>query len=313
MKKKIILRLSNEIGNQMFMYASALSISKKMNRELLLDNETAFLLKKNISKYGLNNFKITAKIADENFKFKKLKGYIKRKFLHKIDLFKKDKTFYQEPKNKKKITSFNNDFINRNFSDVLYLEGHFESEKYFFDYKNNILNEFEFIDSELFKKNYYYDKILNTNAVGICLRQNRFNEGKGRDNQNNRIKSQKYTNQQIEYINKSASIIKKKIKNPIFYIWSNDLENINFNNFEFHLEPVNLNSTTDVSDIRALSLFLLSQCKHFITIPSTFNWWGAWLSKNKNKIIIRPKNEFFSDFYVNNLDFWPKNWLSIGK
>ena len=46
MKKKIILRLSNEIGNQMFMYASALSISKKMNRELLLDNETAFLLKK---------------------------------------------------------------------------------------------------------------------------------------------------------------------------------------------------------------------------------------------------------------------------
>ena len=61
MKKKIILRLSNEIGNQMFMYASALSISKKMNRELLLDNETAFLLKKNISKYGLNNFKITAK------------------------------------------------------------------------------------------------------------------------------------------------------------------------------------------------------------------------------------------------------------
>ena len=48
MKKKIILRLSNEIGNQMFMYASAYSISRKMNRELFLDNETAFLSKKNI-------------------------------------------------------------------------------------------------------------------------------------------------------------------------------------------------------------------------------------------------------------------------
>ena len=40
MKKKIILRLSNEIGNQMFMYASAYSISRKMNRELFSKNNT---------------------------------------------------------------------------------------------------------------------------------------------------------------------------------------------------------------------------------------------------------------------------------
>ena len=49
MNKRIILRLSNEIGNQMFMYASAYSLSKEMNRELFLDNETAFLSKKNIA------------------------------------------------------------------------------------------------------------------------------------------------------------------------------------------------------------------------------------------------------------------------
>ena len=55
MKKKIILRLSNEIGNQMFMYASAYSLAKKMNRELFLDNETAFLRKQNILKI-LSNY-----------------------------------------------------------------------------------------------------------------------------------------------------------------------------------------------------------------------------------------------------------------
>ena len=32
MSNKLILRLSNEIGNQMFMYASAYSISKKLDR-----------------------------------------------------------------------------------------------------------------------------------------------------------------------------------------------------------------------------------------------------------------------------------------
>ena len=70
MNKNIVLRLSNEIGNQMFMYAAAFSIAKKMNRNLFIDDETAFLLKKNISSYGLNHFKITAPIINNNFKFK---------------------------------------------------------------------------------------------------------------------------------------------------------------------------------------------------------------------------------------------------
>ena len=37
MDKKLIVRLSNELGNQMFMYASSYSIAKKLNRLLLID------------------------------------------------------------------------------------------------------------------------------------------------------------------------------------------------------------------------------------------------------------------------------------
>ena len=68
MKKRIILRLSNEIGNQLFMYASAYSISKKMDRELLLDNETAFLSKKNISNFGLDNFGLVYSLGKNSTK-----------------------------------------------------------------------------------------------------------------------------------------------------------------------------------------------------------------------------------------------------
>mgnify|MGYP001300267343 CR=1 FL=1 len=46
MNNKIIVRLSNEIGNQMFMYASSYGIAKKLSRTLYIDNESAFISKK---------------------------------------------------------------------------------------------------------------------------------------------------------------------------------------------------------------------------------------------------------------------------
>ena len=69
MTKKVTVRISNEIGNQLFMYASSYAIASKLERILQLDNETAFSSSKNISKYGLNNFTISSVIADKNNKF----------------------------------------------------------------------------------------------------------------------------------------------------------------------------------------------------------------------------------------------------
>ena len=313
MKNKLIIRLSNELGNQMFMYASAYSISKELKRILYLDDETAFLSKKNISKFSLKFFEITSETASDNLKFKNLLGYIKRKFLIRTETFRKRKKFYIEKKDGDKIANYSNDYKNFNLDQNLFLEGHFESEKYFENYKNEIRSEFKFKNQDGLKKNLYFNELNKQNSVSFCIRQNRFSEGKGQNTSQNKEKSWRFTLEQINYINKAADYIKSKITDPNFFLWSNDLSNIKSEMFNFSFKKVVLNDDKSALDKKIRYLYLLTLCNHFIVTTSTFNWWGAWLSKSKNKIILRPTDNFFSDFYLNNRDFWPSNWNIINE
>ena len=312
MDKKLIVRLSNELGNQMFMYASSYAIAKKLNRLLLVDDESAFLTRKNISKYGLGEFEISSKIANKENKFLGTKGYLKRKILKKIDLFKSSKSFFVEPKDKNKITEFNDQIYNFRLSNNLYLEGYFESEKYFEDIKDNIHQEFTFLRRDMYKKSMFFNILNNENSVSICLRQNRFIEGKNRNTEANKVKSEKFKKEQISYINKSIDYLKSMIKNPTFYLWSNDLKNIDITMFNSKVTKVtHKDEFLSKVDQRSLDLFLISQCNHHIVIPSSFNWWGAWLSQRVDKIICRPNENFFSNFKLNNRDFWPVHWRIV--
>ena len=48
MKKKIIVEIAEGLGNQLFMYAHAYSMAKKLNYELFVfDNKSSYYLKKN--------------------------------------------------------------------------------------------------------------------------------------------------------------------------------------------------------------------------------------------------------------------------
>ena len=310
--KKIIIRISNELGNQMFMYASALGIANKLNMNLIIDNESAYKSKKNISKYGLNNFSVTSDIAPDSKKFLGMYGYLKRKILKKINPYIKNKVIFIEPKNTEKITRYNEEIYNLKLSENVFVEGYFESEKYFVDIKDKISSEFKFLNEAKYQKSAYFNEINKSNSVSICLRQNRFIEGINRNNELNKKKSVKYSNEQIEYINQSISYIQKNVQKPTFFIWSNDSIGLEDNAFDEKINKViHDNEFTKNLDKRALDMYLISQCNHHIVIPSSFNWWGAWLSKKQNKIVCRPSDNYFTDFRINNLDFWPSNWIEI--
>lgn len=314
MRKTLTVRISNGLGNQMFMYASALAIANKMNRKLLIDDETAFLSKKNISSYSLDIFEISNFIAPKELKFKNFFGYLRRKILIKFDIFRTNKLFYIEKKNNFKITKFQKELFNKSLLQNIFLEGHLETEKYFRNIRNIILKEFKFNKIELFKKTKIFEIINNKNTVAICLRQNRFTEGKSNNISIHKKNSETFINEQIDFINKSIEYFLNKLEMPKFYLWSNETDTIDVSKFIHKVIVVNNSHLfPNQKDRISFDLFLLTQISNHIVIPSSFNWWGAWLNNYPNKCILRPSENFFSQFRINNLDLWPKEWIEIKK
>lgn len=59
------------------------------------------------------------------------------------------------------------------------------------------------------------------------------------------------------------------------------------------------------------ALWLLSLCDHFIISNSTFSWWGAWLSRSDNKVVISPSTWFGPDVVEDPVDIWCDNWIKV--
>ena len=303
MKNKLIVRIAEGLGNQLFMYAHSYALSKKINYNFYIDDESAYFKKKDVREYELDNLNISAQKISNNDKFNSYSLNFKRTVLKKIDFFLPKKNFLIEQRNSFKQTKFY-EYDTSQLSNKIYVEGYFESEQYFKQYKDELKKEFKLKDSKSYKNNKYYNDILhNDKIVSICVRQNRYSERIGnRDDKLSIIRSDKFTQDTIEYIYRAISICEKKIDNPIFYIWSNDFKDLQeyFNDDKFIFVENNYNkSITD--------FYLLNKCKNFIVGPTSFHWWPAWLNYEENNIIIRPKNLNPS----NNLDFWPKSWISV--
>jgi hypothetical protein len=113
------------------------------------------------------------------------------------------------------------------------------------------------------------------------------------------------------YYFKAIEYIQQHITNPHFYIFSDDPERaisiISLNENQFTLIKHNIGDELAYAD-----LWLMSKCKHFIIANSTFSWWGAWLSKNHEKIVIAPgfiKSEGNSFWGFEGL--LPDNWIKL--
>jgi hypothetical protein len=306
MKKNIaIVRIAEGLGNQLFMYCNAYSLAKRKKYKLLIDNESGYFKNKNKlrkRKYLIKYFNVKNTICPDHLKFNSYFKDITRKLLKITDFFKSKKTFLIEHRDNDKKTYFK-EIINYPLSNPAYIEGHFESEKYFSNDKEELQKILTINNKYINHKNKYVYLITKKNSVSLHIRRHRFteeiNEAKKREN---KLKSDNFSKDSILYAQKAIKYFRKKIKNPTFFIWSND-----FGGLEHYFKDRDCVFVKNNNVI--MDFYLFSLCKHFAVGGSTFHWMGAWLNNNKNKICLRPKNIVLNP--SKNKDFWPSNWIKI--
>ena len=276
-KKKLIVRISGGLGNQLFSYAAARRLAIKNNAELVIDDKSGFkydyIYKR---EYCLHNFNIPCRMATLNEclePFSRYRRKIKRLRNQLFPCFGRDYLIQNK-------IDFDSSLLDQKISKTLFIEGYWQSELYFKDIEDSIRKDLEITPPSDSMNLTCAEKIKNINAVAVHIRF--FDQDPNGS-----------MNISYEYYDRAIELMEKSTKGAHYFIFS-DQPNKVLKKIKIPNERVTLVNHNKGDDNAYADLWLMTLCRHFIIANSTFSWWGAWLSKNVDKKIIAPGVEIRS-------------------
>lgn len=289
---RIIVRLKGGLGNQMFMYALAKSLSLKNDVPLRLDIVSGFSRDRTYKrKYLLHHFFIDDEIASDWESFHHVFGRKRRKFAIRYNnLLPLSKRAYV----KERSRGFDDNLFELPVKKTRYLEGYRQSYKYFEWIENVIRERFSFRFSLTEEGIEEARSIESCNAV--CLAIRRFQD----------VPAERIHKKSIlgpDYYKQAVGIIEDKVYMPHFFVFTQDSDwakqNLGYrNNMTFIRKK-----DPDIGAV--IDLRLMTLCKHYIISNSTLHWWGAWLNADPGKIVIAPQDGW------GRKDMLPPAWTAI--
>jgi hypothetical protein len=258
----VTIKLQGGLGNYLFQIATAYSYGLLHDKNVLFNVSEAIQIHRHITTYQENIFRKVNFVSSINYT---------------------NFNLYREP-------NFSYDaipFINGS----VYLEGYFQSEKYFSEYEHKIKDLFyitEKLEEEIQNK---YGEVLNQNTCSIHVRRGDYVN-----------LSEHHPLCDIEYY---KDAMEHMPNDTVYLVFSDDIswckENFLGDNYIF------IEDNSDIFD-----LYLMSLCNNNIIANSSYSWWGAWLNNNNNKIVVSPKMWFGpAKVGLNTKDVHCKNWIKI--
>ena len=300
----IIARISNGLGNQLFIYAAARRMAQDRGEKLLLDTHSGFVREKYGAIDQLRHFAVATERAPLSDCFVTPFGRRKRELM---------KTISKHVPRARKFILKEQDFVGFNgaepdFSGPLRrkvrLEGYWQSLRYFSPLEATIRCELQIVSPLSETSRAVEAAILGCNAVCVHIRQKR-GAALVAD-----IPAPKANEPQLPfaYYQQAIEIAAARVRNPVFFCFGDDAEYLSARwNFRYPVHFVTHNRTQDVAHE---DFALMTQCQHFIIANSTFSWWAAYLGNHPDKFVIAPSSK--GDLaWATERDIHPTGWTVL--
>jgi len=182
----------------------------------------------------------------------------------------------------------------------LTIEGYFQSEKYFEHCKDEIRHIFTFKDIIYDYLKNKYKTIFNLknlrNLVAVHIRRGDY------------VKLSEY-HPPLPMSYYKEAVKHFDIDNSVFLVFSDDIEFCKENlklpvKSIFYIEGNN----------EGQDLCLQTMCDNYIIANSSFSWWGQWLGKNDDKIVVAPSKDKWFGIKAKDRDvkdLYQDNWILV--
>ncbi len=287
----IVVRLCGGLGNQLFQYATGRRLADMHKTELVFDLDWYERTPSSNTrrKYELGHYPIQARTTDRteawwcrlhSTRFLGRVAFLPRRWKNVMEQsFDFDSTVLQLPDN-------------------VYLNGYWQSHRYFEDVASVVRAEATPLPPAGPLDVAVKEEISATEAVSVHVRRG--------DYVTQRAAAAVHGTCSLDYYRAALTELASVVRNPHFFIFSDDGEWVRRN-----LLPPGPYTFVDHNGAEAAfqDLHLMSLCKHHVIANSSFSWWGAWLNPREGKVVVCPKDWFADKRQTRTLT--PSTWIRL--
>jgi hypothetical protein len=274
--KKVVVRISGGLGNQLFEYAVGCAMAERTGRALRFDL-TDFIIFMNGRPYQLNHFAGPSRVPHWNrlrsalflagwAVNKRIGGPLFRGLLQAMEI----RIVQSE-----KIFEFDDMFVDERFAnatELLYVVGCYGHVPYLPDVER-LRKDFQLVREPSEGNRAYLAQASMSDSVSIHIRRSDY---LGVANGSIVL--------DFDYYQQAIRLVRERVKKPKWVVFSDDIPWCR-SQFAFLEAPVFVagNEQEPWEDLR-----LMWACRHHIIANSTFSWWGAYLGCDTRGVTVYP-------------------------
>jgi hypothetical protein len=287
----ILVLLKGGLGNQMFQYAAARSLATRTGADVALD--LSFLEARPANQdwtprdYALHCYSLPARIADAGGRDRLLRPPWHWKLARKLGLAGRRVL-------RERSARFDPRFLA--LGSEAYLDGYFQSEKYFAPIADTLRSEF--VVAPAAAQRALLDELGAHESVSVHVRRG--------DYVGNPTAAAYHGVCSPAYYRSAAAHLQAHVAGLRYYVFSDDpawaRANLELPGPTVFVDPPSASPAQDLQ--------LMRSCRHHIVANSSFSWWGAWLNPRPDKRVVAPRPWFMAADH-DDADLVPSSWTRI--